>query len=62
MMIIKFILFPGKFDFLRYILYFRNLLITKKFIIIIIIIILFYFIVVQYQFTFTWYDAVYYFL
>ena len=61
MMIIKFILFPGKFHFLRYILYFRNLLITKKFIIIIIII-LFYFIVVQYQFTFTWYDAVYYFL
>ena len=60
MMIIKFILFPGKFHFLRYILYFRNLLITKKFIIIIII--LFYFIVVQYQFTFTWYDAVYYFL
>ena len=59
MMIIKFILFPGKFHFLRYILYFRNLLITKKFII---IIILFYFIVVQYQFTFTWYDAVYYFL
>ena len=62
MMIIKFILFPGKFHFLRYILFFRNLLITKKFIIIIIIIILFYFIVVQYQFTFTWYDAVYYFL
>ena len=62
MMNIKFILFPGIFHFLRYILYFRNLLITKKFIIIIIIIILFYFIVVQYQFTFTWYDAVYYFL
>jgi len=42
MMNIKFILFPGKFHFLRYILYFRNLLITKKL-----------FIIVQYQFTFT---------